>query len=227
VRRGKNYKESKKLLVKRIYPLKEAIELVKKTAKTKFDGSIELHVALDLGKKSDQSVRGTVDLPNPTGKKVRVAVFVEKAKQAEVKKAGAEIVGENDLIEKVSKGFSDFEVAIATPTMMKKMGKLGKVLGQKGLMPSPKAGTITPDPAKLVEQFQKGRIEIRADKLGSVHQVVGKVSFDDQKLNQNILTIYHTVISAKPEGLKGSYLKSVCLASTMGPSVGVDIASLK
>ncbi|TES97717.1 50S ribosomal protein L1, partial [Patescibacteria group bacterium] len=178
MRRGKNYKESKKLLVKRIYPLKEAIELVKKTAKTKFDGSIELHVALDLGKKGDQSVRGTVDLPNPTGKKVRVAVFVEKAKQAEVKKAGAEIVGENDLIEKVSKGFSDFEVAIATPTMMKKMGKLGKVLGQKGLMPSPKAGTITPDPAKLVEQFQKGRIEIRADKLGSVHQVVGKVSFD-------------------------------------------------
>ncbi|MFC1686333.1 50S ribosomal protein L1 [Patescibacteria group bacterium] len=225
--RSKNYKESKKLITKKTYPLGEAIEVVKKTAKTKFDSSIELHIKLNLGKKGDHSVRTTVDLPNPTGKKVRVAVFAEKAKHAEIKKAGAEVVGEDDLVEKVSKGFCDFEVAIATPTMMKKMGKLGKVLGQKGLMPNPKAGTISKDPAKLVAEFQKGKIEIRADKEGSVHQLVGKVSFDDKKLSQNILAIYHAVLVAKPEGLKGNYLASVHLASTMGPSIKVDVSSLK
>jgi large subunit ribosomal protein L1 len=209
------------------YPIDEALELIQKMPQVKFDSSLELHIKLNLSKKGDQSVRGTVDLPHPTGKKVKIAVFAETAKQKAAKDAGAEIVGADDLVEKVSKGFTGFDVAIATPTMMAKMGKLGKVLGVLGLMPSPKAGTITPEPGKLVEQFQKGRIEFRADKTGNIHQMMGKVSLEPKKLKENILVIYRAVVAAKPEGLKGTFVGGVTLASSMGPGVSIDLGSLK
>ncbi len=227
MKRGKNYKAFREKLTQSKYPLDEALKLIKENSKTKFDASVELHIKLNLSKKGEQSVRGTVDLPNPTGKKVKIAVFAEAEKQKEVKAAGAEIVGADDLVEKVSKGFTDFDVAIATPAMMPKIGKLGKVLGVLGLMPNPKAGTITPDPGKLVEQFQKGRIEFRVDKMGNIHEMVGKVSLDAEKLKENILVIYQGVAAAKPEGTKGTFVQNVTLASTMGPGIKVDLTSLK
>ncbi len=227
MKRGKNYKAFREKLTQSKYSLDEALGLVKENNKTKFDASIELHIHLNLSKKGDQSVRGTVDLPNPTGKKVRIAVFAEAEKQKEAKDAGAKIVGADDLVEKVSRGFTDFDVVIATPQMMPRIGKLGKVLGVLGLMPNPKAGTITPEPGKLVEQFQKGRIEFRNDKLNNIHQVVGKVSMKPEKVKENVLAIYHAVSQAKPEGVKGSFIQNMTLASTMGPGIRIDLTSLK
>lgn len=209
------------------YNIEEALEIVKKAATTKFDESIDLAVNLGIDvKQSDQNVRGVVSLPNGTGKKVTVAVFANEEKQKEAKKAGAKIVGGEELIEQVAKGEINFDKCIATPEMMPKLGKVAKVLGPKGLMPNPKLGTVTEDVAGAVEKALAGQVEYRADKGGVVHAIIGKASFDDAKLAENAKALVAALVKAKPSGAKGIYLKRISLSSTMGPGVKITIASV-
>ncbi len=223
-KRGKKYVEAAKLVDRtKVYSVAEAVELVKKTNTAKFDATVE--VAFRLGvdpKKADQQIRGAVVLPNGTGKTQRVLVFAkgEKAKEAEA--AGADYVGDSDFITKIQQGWFDFDVIVATPDMMGEVGKLGRVLGPKGLMPNPKTGTVTFDVDKAIKEIKAGKVEYRVDKAGNIHVPIGKISFEDQKLVENFSTIYETMLKVKPAAAKGTYVKNVAVSSTMGPGVKVD-----
>jgi large subunit ribosomal protein L1 len=226
-KKGKKYLEAAKLVeVSKAYAVTEAIEVAKKANFAKFDATVE--VAFRLGvdpKKADQQIRGAVVLPNGTGKTQRVLVFAkgEKAKEAEA--AGADYVGDTDYINKIQQGWFEFDVIVATPDMMGEVGKLGRVLGPKGLMPNPKTGTVTFDVTKAVNEIKAGKVEYRLDKAGIIHVPIGKVSFDDSKLVENFTTVYETLLKAKPAAAKGTYMKSVNATSTMGPGVKVDSSS--
>jgi len=212
---------------KKLYDLSEAVKMVKDRASAKFDETIE--VALNLGvdpRHADQMVRGVVELPNGTGRDVRVAVFAKGDKAEEAKKAGADIVGAEDLVEKVQAGEIDFDRCIATPDMMALVGRLGKVLGPRGMMPNPRVGTVTPDVAAAVASAKGGAVEFRVEKAGIVHAGVGKASFDAKAIEENVRAFADAVNKAKPSGAKGSYLKRMAVSSTMGPGVKIDIATL-
>ena len=221
--RSKRYKESEKQVDRdKTYQLKEAISILKKMKPTKFDSAVDLHFNLNVDtKKSDQMVRGTVVLPHGTGKKVRVAVFCKGEQERSAKEAQADYVGAAELIEKVAAGFLDFDCAIATPEMMKDLSKLGKVLGPRGLMPSPKTGTVTNDIAKAIEDIKKGKVEFRVDKQGGVHLSVGKLSFEDEKLLDNASKVIEALNEAKPASVKGKFIKSLSLTSSMSPGLNI------
>jgi large subunit ribosomal protein L1 len=211
----------------RAYPLSDAVVLIKQCANAKFDESIEL--ALNLGvdpRHADQMVRGTVDLPHGTGKAVRIAVFARGDKAEEAKAAGADIVGADDLAQQIQEGKIDFDRAIATPDMMPVVGRLGRILGPRGLMPNPKLGTVTPNVAQAVEAAKAGQVQFRVEKAGIIHGPVGKASFAEDSLVANIRAFVEAVNRAKPSGAKGTYLKRVAISSTMGPGVAVDLPSL-
>jgi large subunit ribosomal protein L1 len=223
-KKGKRYQEVSKLVDRQtLYGPEEAIELVKQTAKSKFDETIEAHVRLGVDPRhADQQVRGAVLLPNGTGKTVRVAVFAKGEKADEAAKAGADVVGAEDLAEKVQGGWMDFDVAVATPDMMGVVGRLGRILGPRGLMPNPKAGTVTFEIGKAVQEIKAGKVEYRVDKAGIVHVPIGKASFDSKALSQNFRALMDRLIKAKPAAAKGQYLKSVALSSTMGPGIRLN-----
>jgi large subunit ribosomal protein L1 len=227
--KGKKYVDSLKLVDReRVYDVNEAIELVKKTATAKFDETVELAARLGVDpKKADQQIRGAVVLPHGTGKTQRVLVFAKGDKAKEAEAAGADFVGEDDLINKVNQGWFDFDVVVATPDMMAQVGRLGRVLGPKGLMPNPKTGTVTFDVEKAVNDIKAGKVEYRVDKSGNVHVPIGKVSFDDQKLAENFKTIMDTLSKAKPAAAKGTYMRNVAIASTMGPGLKVNVSKYK
>ena len=224
MKHGKKYVESAKLIDRtKLYDTAEALEIAVKSATAKFDETVELHVRLGVDSRhADQQVRGAVVLPNGTGKKVRVAVFAKGDKVDAALAAGAEYVGAEDLMEKIQGGFMDFDVCIASPDMMGLVGRLGKVLGPRGLMPSPKAGTVTPDVAKAVTEAKAGKIEYRLDKTNIIHCPIGKVSFGPEKLKENLDTLMDAIVKAKPAATKGQYIKSVTVASTMGPGVKIN-----
>ena len=227
--RGKNYKESAKLIDKQaLYDPMEAFGLVIKASKAKFDETVELHVKLGVDSRhADQQVRGAIVLPNGTGKSVRVLVFAKGDKAEAAKAAGADYVGEMDLVEKIQKeNWFDFDVVVASPDMMGVVGRLGKVLGPKGLMPSPKAGTVTPDVAKAVKEVKAGKVEYRLDKTNIIHCPIGKVSFGPEKLTENFNAIMGAIVKAKPAAAKGQYIKSCVVASTMGPGIKMSTAKL-
>jgi len=211
---------------KKIYSPTEACSLVRDLSTTKFDGSVEAHVRLNFDT-SKESVRGNVNLPHGTGKKARIIVFADDKIAAEAKKAGAIEAGSDDLIDKIQKdNWLEFDIAIAHPMMMPKVGKLGKMLGTKGLMPNPKAGTVTPDVIKAVEEFSKGKVEYKADGNGIVHLLIGKISFSPEQLAENLMLLVQTLNRNKPAKAKGKFVESIFLAPTMGPSVKVDFSSL-
>ncbi|PPK48518.1 LSU ribosomal protein L1P [Clostridium algidicarnis DSM 15099] len=222
---GKNYIESSKLIDRNaLYTPKEALDLTLKTAKAKFDETIELHVRLGVDPRhADQQVRGAVVLPHGTGKQVRVLVFAKGEKANEAKAAGAEFVGAEDLLEKIQKeNWFDYDVVVATPDMMGVVGRLGRVLGPKGLMPNPKSGTVTFDVQKAVQEIKAGKVEYRVDKTSIVHVPVGKKSFGNEKLADNFRVLMEALVKAKPSATKGQYIKSVSVSSTMGPGVKVN-----
>ncbi len=223
--RSKRYKESEKLCDEaKAYTLKEAIALLKKMPPAKFDGSIDLHFFLNIDpKKSEQMVRGTVVLPYGTGKKVRVAVFCKGEHEKVARDAQADYVGSSDLIDKVAGGFLDFDCAIATPEMMKDLSKLGKILGPRGLMPSPKTGTVTVDIARAIDEVKKGKVEFRMDKQSGMHLSVGKFSFSEDKLSENALRVIDAVNEARPASVKGKFIKSLFISSTMNPGLRLVI----
>lgn len=228
--RGKNYKESVKLIDKtKLYEPQEAFSLVVDTSKAKFDETVELHVRLGVDSRhADQQVRGAVVLPNGTGKTVRVLVLCKEEREQEAKDAGADLVGGDDMIAKIQKeNFLDFDAIVTTPDMMGKVGRLGKILGPKGLMPTPKAGTVSPDIAKAVSEIKSGKIEYRLDKTNIIHCPIGKVSFGPEKLQENYSALMSAIIKAKPAAAKGQYIKSCVTASTMGPGVKVNAVASK
>ncbi|AOC58035.1 MULTISPECIES: 50S ribosomal protein L1 [Bacillus] len=226
-KKGKKYVEAAKLIERtKAYDVAEAVSLTKKANTAKFDATVE--VAFRLGvdpRKNDQQIRGAVVLPNGTGKTQRVLVFAkgEKAKEAEA--AGADYVGDSDYITKIQQGWFEFDVIVATPDMMGEVGKIGRVLGPKGLMPNPKTGTVTFEVEKAINEIKAGKVEYRVDKAGNIHAPIGKVSFEDEKLVENFATIYDTILKAKPAAAKGVYVKNVSVTTTMGPGVKVDPSS--
>ncbi|AJY75259.1 50S ribosomal protein L1 [Paenibacillus beijingensis] len=226
---GKKYQEAAKLIDSEVtYDAAQAIELVKKAATAKFDESIEVAVRLGVDpRKQDQAVRGVVVLPHGTGKTKRVLVFAkgEKAKEAEA--AGADFVGDADMINKIQQGWFDFDVCVATPDMMAEVGKLGRILGGKGLMPNPKAGTVTFDVTKAVQEIKAGKIEYRLDRAGQIHAPIGKASFDAEKLTENLRVLIEALNRAKPAAAKGVYLKNIAVSSTMGPGARVNTAAFR
>ncbi len=227
--RGKKYKESIALVDKtKLYDTDEAMKLVTQTAKAKFDETVEAHIKLGVDSRhADQQVRGAIVLPHGTGKSVRVLVFAKGPKAEEATAAGADYVGEMDLCDKIQKeNWFEFDVVVATPDMMGVVGRLGKVLGPKGLMPSPKAGTVTKDVEKAVKEIKAGKIEYRLDKTNIIHCPIGKVSFGAEKLQENFDALIGAVVKAKPSAAKGQYLRSVVVASTMGPGIKVNQAKL-
>ena len=208
-----------------LYTPLAAVKLVKEIASAKFDETVEAHFRLGIDtRKADQNIRGSISLPHGTGKSVRVAVFADGAKADEAREAGADIVGSDELIADIQKGEINFDAAIATPNMMAKVGRIGKILGPRGLMPNPKLGTVTMDVAKMVGELKAGRVEYRADRYGICHVPVGKVSFDDEKLVENYAALYTEILRVKPSSAKGKYVKSISMSSTMGPGVKVDPA---
>lgn len=224
---GKKMEAARKKVEPRLYGLKEAVEAVKQTAYAKFDESVDLAIRLGVDpKRSDQMVRGTTVLPHGTGKKLRVLVFAKGEKEQEARQAGADYVGAEDLMEKIKGGWMDFDCAIATPDLMASVGKLGKVLGPRGLMPNPKTGTVTFEVGKAIQEIRKGRVEYKVEKAGIVHVPIGKVSFEADRLFENAQAILESVIKAKPASCKGKYLKSVTISSTMGPGVKLDTAAI-
>ncbi|TLG77288.1 50S ribosomal protein L1 [Culicoidibacter larvae] len=226
-KKGKKYTEVAALIDReKSYDVNEAMDLVKKTSTVKFDASVDAAFRLGVDpRQADQQIRGAMVLPHGTGKTSRVIVFAkgEKAKEAEA--AGADLVGDSDLVNKIQQGWMDFDVAVATPDMMAEVGKLGKVLGPRGLMPNPKTGTVTMDVTKAIQDIQAGKVEYRVDKAGNVHVPIGRVSFDAEKLVENFNAIYETLLRVKPSSAKGVYVKNISVTSTMGP--GVRVASEK
>ena len=222
---GKKYSEAAKLVEKdKLYTVSEAVELAKKVSTTKFDGSIELALNLNIDtKKADQQMRGSIVLPNGLGKTKRICVLA-KGENAEIAKSmGAEFVGDNDLIDKIAKeSWFDFDVIVATPEMMPALGKIGKILGPRGLMPNPKTGTVTNDVKTAIENIKKGMVEYRADSYGIIHAPVGKASFDNKKLEENITFFVTTILKNKPSTLKGTFVNSIAIAPTMGPGIRID-----
>jgi len=224
---GKKYLAAKAQVEPRTYSIEDALGLIKKLKYTKFDETIDLAIRLGVDPKhSDQMVRGSVVLPHGTGKKVRIAVFAKGEKEKEAKEAGADLIGAEDLVEKISKGWMEFDRVVATPDLMGMVGKLGKILGPRGLMPNPKSGTVTFDVAKAIREIRQGRVDYKVEKAGIVHLPVGKVSFDAQKLTDNVNVIIESILKAKPASAKGVYLKSITLSSTMGPGVLVDVSGV-
>lgn len=222
---GKKYSDAAKIIeAGKAYSPKEAVDLVKQTSVTKFDSTVEVSVRLGVDPKyADQQVRGALVLPHGTGKSKTVLVFARGAKAQEAEAAGADFVGSDELVEKIKGGWTDFDVCVATPDMMGTVGRLGKILGPKGLMPNPKVGTVTMDVTRAVNEIKAGKIEYRTDKAGNVQAAIGKASFDAEKLLENYLTLVTTLIRVKPSGAKGQYIKSVTLSTTMGPGVHVDV----
>lgn len=225
---GKKYLDSVKLIApEKLYPAAEAVHLVKESAKAKFDETVEAHIRLGVDPRhADQQVRGTVVLPFGTGKAVRVAVFAKGEKAKEAEEHGADFVGAEDLAEKITGGWTDFDVAVATPDLMGVVGKLGRILGPRGLMPNPKTGTVTMDIAKAIKDIKAGKVEYRVDKAGIIHVPIGKASFDEEKLAGNFRTLMGAIVKAKPAAAKGTYLKKISLAATMGPGVKVSPADV-
>ena len=229
MKRGKRYVESAKLVDRtNLYDVEEAVGIIKKTASAKFDETVEAHIRLGVdGRHADQQVRGAVVLPNGTGKTVRVLVFAKGDKIAEAQAAGAEYAGGQEYVDKIQKeGWLDFDKVVATPDMMGFVGRLGRILGPKGLMPNPKAGTVTMDVTKAVNDLKAGKVEYRLDKANIIHVTIGKASFTEQQLADNFQTLMAAIIKARPAAAKGQYLKSVTLTTTMGPSVKVNPAKV-
>src|SRR5512136_102373 len=226
---GKKYTEAKKKVDRnKRYDLDGGIQLLKETGQAKFDESVDMAIRLGVNPKhSDQMVRGTVALPHGVGKSVRVLVFAKGEKEKEAKDAGADLVGAEDLVEKITAGWTDFDKAIATPDMMGTVGKLGKILGPRGLMPNPKVGTVTFEVGKAVKELKGGRVEFKVEKTGIVHTTVGKASFAPEKLKENVLALMDVIIRAKPASSKGTYLKSVAISTTMGPGIKLDPNDLR
>ena len=228
-KRGKKYKDAVKAYDKQtVYDVPEAMEIITKTAKAKFDETIEAHIRLGVdGRHADQQVRGAIVLPHGTGKTKRVLVFAKGPKQAEAEAAGADFVGAEEMAQRIqSEGWFDFDVVIATPDMMGVVGRLGKILGPKGLMPNPKSGTVTMDVEKAIQEVKAGKVEYRLDKSNIIHTPIGKASFGKEKLEENFNALLGAVIKARPAAAKGQYLKSVTVASTMGPGVKVNAQKL-
>ena len=225
---GKRYQDAAKLVDHlKVYAPADAVLLVKQTSTVKFDASVEAHLRLGVDPRhADQMVRGTVVLPHGTGKKVRVAVFAQGEKAQEALRAGADEVGAEDLVKKIEAGWLEFDVAIATPDTMGQVGRLGRILGRRGLMPNPKAGTVTFDIERAVKEVKGGRVEFKVDKGAIIHVPFGKVSFDDTQLAENLVALVDAVNRAKPSGAKGQYLRTLSIASTMGPGVRVDIPAV-
>lgn len=227
-RAGKKYREAAKLFEKdKLHGVKEAVELATKTSPVKFDASVELHIRLGVDpKQADQNIRDNLVLPAGTGKSVRVAVLAEADDAAAAKKAGAELAGNDDLLAQIEKGVIDFDILVATPAMMPKLGKYARVLGPKGLMPNPKSGTVTPDVKKAVEQAKAGKVEYRVDSTGIIHLGVGKVSFGTEKLLENVKAVFASVKNNKPASVKGVYVRSITISTTMGPGIKVATSEL-
>ena len=213
----------------RAYRLKEAIGILKKMPKLKFDETIEVSAKLTVDPKQAQSasIRGTVALPHGTGKNIRVAVFCKGEEEKKAREAGADFVGADDLIAKIQGGWSDFDVAVATPDMMKDIARLGKILGPRGLMPSPKSGTVTQDTAKTVKEVKAGKIEFKMDKQAGIHAPIGKVSFEESALYDNALVLIDAIVSSNPQGIKGQHVKSLFMSATMGPGLKLDLTEFK
>ena len=228
-KRGKRYLGSREKIDRAArYDLDGGITLLKETGRAKFDESVDMAIRLGVNPKhADQMVRGTVVLPHGVGKSVRVLVFAKGEKEKEAQEAGADFVGAEDLVEKITGGWTDFDKAIATPDLMGTVGKLGKILGPRGLMPNPKVGTVTFDVGRAVKELKAGRVEFKVDKSGIVHTTVGKVSFDIEKLKENVLALMDVIIRAKPASSKGTYLKSVAISTTMGPGIKLDPGALR
>jgi len=226
---AKKHKEAKEKVDRsRVYSLEEAVNLLKETAHTKFDETVDVAVRLGVDpRKADQMVRGAVVLPNGLGKTLRVAVFAKGEKAQEATAAGADYVGGDDLVEKIKEGWYDFDTAIATPDMMGTVGKIGKLLGPRGLMPNPKVGTVTFDVGRAVSDAKSGKVEYRVEKAGIIHAPVGKVSFDADKLSGNILALMDALMKAKPQTSKGTYMKKISLSSTMGPGINLDVPAVQ
>ena len=228
MKKGKRYEEAlKKVDKQKLYTKEEAIKLVKETSYANFDASVEVAMNLNLDtKKADQQLRGAVVLPNGTGKTKRVLVLAKGDAAKAAKEAGADYVGDTDMIEKIQKeNWFEFDSLIATPDMMPQLGKIGRILGPKGLMPNPKTGTVTMDTKKAVEEVKKGRVEYRTDSYGNVHALIGKVSFDDEKLVENLKTFVNLIIKSKPSVVKGTFVKNISVSSTMGPGIKIDVNS--
>lgn len=225
-KRVKNIQE--KVDKTKMYSLSEAVDILKEVHSVKFDETVEYHANLGVDPKyADQMIRGTLSLPAGTGKEIKVMVFAESENATKAKEAGADYVGSDDMIEKIQKeGFLDFDVVIATPDMMRKVSKLGKVLGPRGLMPNPKLGTVTKDVEKAVKEFKAGKLEYKVDKFGNMHISAGKLSFDKEKIVENFVAVHNEILKAKPVNLKGAYLKRLYISSTMGPGIRLDPASI-
>jgi len=222
---GKKYRAAAAKIEDRPYELKEALTVIKDAAFAKFDETVEVHMRLGVDPRhADQMVRGTIVLPHGTGRTMRVAVIAQGEKIKDAEAAGAEVVGGDDLVEKIAGGFLDFDALVATPDMMKGVGRLGKVLGPRGLMPNPKTGTVTFDVAKAIKEIKAGKVEYRVDKTGIIHAGVGKLSFGVEKLQENAQALMDAVMKAKPSAAKGKYVKAIQMASTMGPSITVTAA---
>ena len=228
MKRGKKYVEAAKLVDKsKAYPVLEALDLACKTSTAKFDASVDVAFRLNIDpRKAEQNIRGAIVLPNGTGKTRKVLVLCRGAKQQEVTEAGADFVGEQETIDKIQKGWFEFDVIVATPDMMGALGKLGRLLGPKGLMPNPKTGTVTMDVAKAVKEIKAGKVEYRPDKIGNIQMTIGKVSFGPEKLKENLKAVYDALMKVRPSTVKGAYMKNVSVASTMGPGVKVEVDSI-
>jgi large subunit ribosomal protein L1 len=227
-KRGKKYQEAAKLVdINKVYTPEEAVALVKKTSYAKFDATVEAHLRMGLDpRKADQQIRSTVQLPHGTGKEVRVLVFAEGEGARAAQESGADFVGSDDLVQKIQGGWMEFDVSVATPQMMSKVGRLGKVLGPRGLMPSPKAGTVVADAdlGRVIKELKAGRLEFRLDRTANIHILIGKASFTEKKLLDNFAALMEAVQQAKPAGVKGIYIRRLALCATMGPGIKVDAA---
>lgn len=223
---GKKYLEAAKLVEKeKYYPVEEAVQLVKKVCYAKFDATVEVVFKLNVDPRhADQQLRGAMVLPNGTGKSQRVLVITQGAKEAEAKAAGADYVGSKEYLEQIKGGWFDFDVIVATPDMMGELGKMGKILGPKGLMPNPKTGTVTMDLTKAIDEIKKGKVTYRTDKEGNVAVIIGKTSFSDDKLVENYRAIYDVILKARPAAVKGTYMKNVAMSASMSPSIRIDHA---
>ncbi len=225
---GKKYNIAAAKVTKPLYTLEEALSLVKEVACAKFDEAVDLALRLGVDPRhADQMVRGSTTLPHGTGKKVRIVVFAKGEKEREAKEAGADFVGMEDLIDKINKGWMEFDTAVATPDVMAAVGKLGKVLGPRGLMPNPKVGTVTFDVAKAIREIRQGKVEYRVEKGGIFHGSIGRVSFRSQQLLENAKTVIEAIVKARPAAVKGRYIRSLTVSSTMGPGIPVDISGME